>query len=491
MPHLVRLRGEFLSKVWEPELPRPPKAPKQPWHERYRYGLIAFSFAMFGLVLALPTPEGLSPEGHRAAAVFVLCVLFWVLQVIPLQITSIMAIVLLPITGVMSSAEAFSLFGNNAVFFILGAFIISAVLVECGLSTRITCRVLQRTATTPRRLRGGILLLGAFASFWMSEHAVAAMMFPIILSVVTSAGLTPDSRYARSLFLAMAWGCIIGGIATYLGGARNPLAMGILFEATHLKIGFVQWLVADLPVVVIMLGVAIAVLHFQYPTEPIDLPQATRVLEGRLAELGPLSNREKGVAVVTVITILAWIFLREWVSLGVTAMAGVAVLFILKLTSWPDIERNVNWGVFLMYGGAITLGQALNQTGAADWAIKSMLAGSQPHPLLLLGIVIFISMLLTEFISNAAVVSLMMPVVISLASTMDMDPIVMTFAVALPSGLTFILPMGTPANAIALGSGFPQMNDFFRAGLILVAAAYILFMLTATFWWPLLGYKVW
>jgi len=439
----------------------------------------------------LPTPDGLSPEGHRAAAVFILCVLFWVFQVIPLQVTSIMAIVLLPITGVMSAPEAFSLFGNEAVFFILGAFFISAVLVESGLSTRITCLALQRAATTPRRLRLGILFFGAFASFWMSEHAVAAMMYPIVLSVVSAANLTPGSRYARSLFLAMAWGCIIGGIATYLGGARNPLAMGILFEMTGERIGFMQWLVADIPIVIVMIGVAVSVLHFHYPLEVIDLPAAARVLEQRIADLGPISGREKGVAAVTGGTIFCWVFLHGTVGLGVTAMASVAVFFILRLTSWQEVERSTNWGIFLMYGGAIALGQALSKTGAADWAVNALLHGWQPHPLILLSIVIAITMILTEFISNAAVVSLMMPVVISLAHKFQMSPLIMTFAVALPSGLTFVLPMGTPATAIALGSGYPKMKDFFRSGILLLISAYILFVLAATLWWPLLGYQVW
>jgi solute carrier family 13 (sodium-dependent dicarboxylate transporter), member 2/3/5 len=453
--------------------------------------MIAFAFALFGLVLVLPTPEGLSPEGHRAGAVFILCVLFWVFQIIPLQITSIMAIVLLPLTGVMSAPESFSLFGNEAVFFILGAFFISAVLVESGLSTRITCKALQRAATTPRRLRMGILFFGAFASFWMSEHAVAAMMYPIVLSVVAAAGLTPNSSYARSLFLAMAWGCIIGGIATYLGGARNPLAMGILYEMTGERIGFAQWLIADIPVVLVMLAAAVGVLHFQFPTEEIDLKRATDVLQERISNLGPMGTREKGVAAVTLGTIFCWVFLHGAISLGVTAMASVAVFFILRLTSWREIERSINWGVFLMYGGAIALGQALSKTGAADWLVHAILHDSHPHPLLLLAFLIAITMILTEFISNAAVVSLMMPVAISLARPFDMSPIILTFAVALPSGLTFILPMGTPANAIALGSGYPKPQDFFKAGAILVLFAYALFMLAAAFWWPLLGYKVW
>jgi len=480
-----------VSKVWEPDI-TPANIPRgQRWTERYRIPMIAFAFALFGIVLLMPTPEGLSAQGHRALAVFILCVLFWGFQIIPLQITSIMAIVLLPLTGVMSGPEAFALFGNEAVFFILGAFFISAVLVESGLSTRITCQALQKAAKTPRQLRMGILLFGAFASFWMSEHAVAAMMYPIVLSVVAAAGLSPSSRYARSLFLAMAWGCIIGGIATYLGGARNPLAMGILYEMTGERIGFLQWLVADIPIVVVMLGVAVAVLHFQYPSEPIDLEKAVDVLRHRINDLGPMGNREKGVAAVTIGTIFCWVFLHGTVGLGVTAMASVAVFFILRLTSWREIERSINWGVFLMYGGAIALGQALSQTGAADWAVNAMLHGTSPHPLVLLSFVIAVTMILTEFISNAAVVSLMMPVVVSLAHTFSMSPVILTFAVALPSGLTFILPMGTPANAIALGSGYPTPNDFFRSGTLLLLAAYVMFLLAATFYWPLLGYKVW
>jgi len=480
-----------VGKVWEPEITKPVIDREVPWHERYRPAMVAVAFAAFGIVLLLPTPAGLTPEGQRAGAVFLLCVLFWVFQVVPLQITSIMAIVLLPITGVMSAPKAFQLFGNEAVFFILGAFIISAVLVESGLSVRITCYVLQRAARTTQRLRLGVLGLGAFASFWMSEHAVAAMMYPIVLSICSAAGLTPRSRYARSLFLAMAWGCIIGGIATYLGGARNPLAMGMLYDGLGLRIGFIQWLIADLPVVLVMLLTAVLVLQIMYPPETVNLKEASRVLTVRRNNLGPMNLREKGVAVVTLATIACWIFLHRYVGLGVTAMASVAVLFILRLTSWREIERGINWGVFLMYGGAIALGQALDRTGAADWAVKAMLRDSHPHPFFLLAFVIAISMILTEFISNAAVVSVMMPIVISLHNTFGVDPIVMTFAVALPSGLTFVLPMGTPANAIALGSGYPQANDFFKAGTILFFLAYILFLVVAAFWWPLLGYQVW
>jgi sodium-dependent dicarboxylate transporter 2/3/5 len=157
----------------------------------------------------------------------------------------------------------------------------------------------------------------------------------------------------------MAWGAS-SRHRDLLGGARNPLAMGILFEATEVKIGFLQWLIADIPVVVVMLGVAAAVLYFMYPASD-RLPQATKVLERQLDELGefPAAKRasrwsRRSHPVVD--------FRARVDSLAVTAMAAVAVLFIFKLTTWTEVERNVNWGVFLMYGGAIALGQALHQT---------------------------------------------------------------------------------------------------------------------------------
>ena len=181
----------------------------------------------------MPPPAGLEPVAQRALAVFVVCLVYWVTNVLPLMVTSILAMVLLPLTGVQSAKDTYALFGNEAVFFILGAFLLAAALIRCGLSTRLALAVLRRFGHTPRTLLLSFFLMNAFMAFFMSEHAVAAMTFPITLEIAAVLGLQRQrSSYGRALFIAMAWGTQIGGIATLLGGGRAPLAIGMLREAT-------------------------------------------------------------------------------------------------------------------------------------------------------------------------------------------------------------------------------------------------------------------
>jgi sodium-dependent dicarboxylate transporter 2/3/5 len=475
-----------MVKVWEPQATRPVPTGIR---ARFHYLIISAFVAMAALVAFGLSPEGLSTEGQRVLGVFILCAGLWVTSVIPLQITSILAIILLPLLKIMPSAEAFSLFGSNAVFFILGAFILSAVLVECGLSVRIACLVLERGAFSARSLRNSILLFAAFASFWMSEHAVASMMFPIVAHIVKALGLKPlKSRFGMSFFFALAWGCVIGGIATYLGGARNPLAAGILFSETGIQISFVRWLAASFPVVAVMLIVALLVLNVIFREEETDMEAARRVFREEREKLGKLKPRETGIAILTLLTITAWVLLHNTVGLGTIALLSVALMFVFRLTNWDVIEQNVNWGIILMYGGAIALGSALHSTGASTWLVGRIFGGIRLSPLQILLLLGTTSLVLTEFISNAAVVSVMMPIALELAKVNGLPFEVVTFAVALPSGLSYTLPMGTPATAIAYSSGFMTHRDFLRIGPAMGLASLIVFSLAAKYWWPLLGY---
>jgi solute carrier family 13 (sodium-dependent dicarboxylate transporter), member 2/3/5 len=474
-------------KVWEPSAAH---GPTSSFLARYHYHALVLAFGLGAWVAFGPLPEGLTIPGQRVLGVFVLCALLWVTGVIPLQITSILAIVLLPMLNIMPSHDAFALFGNSAVFFILGAFILSAALIDSGLSLRLTCLALARFASSATRLRTTILLLSAFASFWMSEHAVAAMLFPVVMGLVTAFGFKPrESRFGQSFFFALAWGCIIGGIATYLGGARNPLAAGILYAERGIAISFVRLLTASFPIVVVMIGIAWLVLKYCFPAEPVDLDRARAQLEEQRRALGPLTGREIQIGLIGVFTIFAWVFLHSMLGLATIALFSVALLFIFRLVRWSDVESNVNWGIILMYGGAIALGSALHTTGASLWIVERTIGPFDLSPLQTILLIGFLSLTLTEFISNAAVVSVMMPVGLGLASAHGLSPEAVTLAIALPSGLSYIMPMGTPATAIAYSSGFMSQKEFFTYGTLMNFLSLLVFALVAWLYWPLIGLR--
>jgi len=450
--------------------------------------LVIFGAGLYWLTVSRPLPAGLHPEGQKALAAFAVCVFYWVFNVLPLMVTSLLAIILLPLSGVMPSAQAYALFGNEAVFFILGAFILAACLMKSGLSTRIALSILHRFGHTPRQLLLTIFLLNVVMAFFMSEHAVAAMNFPIVVEIVAVLELPRRrSNYARGLFLAMAWGSSIGGIATLLGGARAPLALGILREATGASYGFLEWMVLALPLVVVLLIGGYQIIVRFFPIEIDTVQAADAALSDRWLKLGRPSYEEWVIGVVMVVTFLAWVVGGEEFGLANIALAAVVALFVLRVVSWRDIERYVNWGVLLMYGGAIALGAAINKSGAASWLAHVTISQWASSGVTVVLITSLVSILLTEAMSHSAVVALLMPVSIGVAHEFGLDPRIMAPVVALPAGLAFTLPIGTPANAIAFSSGYLRIRDLLVPGALLEILAWIAFNVMARWYWPLLG----
>lgn len=444
------------------------------------------------LILFTSPPPGLSLAGYRAIAIFILAVSLWSTTTLPLAVTSLLAIVLLPLFGVLSSSKAFSLFGNQAVFFILGAFILAAAMMSTGLSRRLALVFLHRFDRSPGTLILGILISSAFLSFWMPEHAVAAMMFPIVLEIAHALGLKPPkSSYGKSLFLAMAWGAIIGGVATFLGGARNPLAVGMLQETYGLSIGFFEWMRAVVPVVLIMLAMAAMLLKLFFQYEMKDISLARRELEKKLSEIGPLTPAEKKIGAVMTLTVATWILFSEKIGLAQIAILAAVLLFVIRAVTWRDVEGYVNWGVILMYGGAIALGEALSETQAAGWLANQITHQVVLAPLTVVAIISALTLLLTEAISNAAALAIMLPIGFGLGETVGINPVLMVFMVAVPSGLAFILPIGTPPNAIAYSSGYYRIEDIVKPGIIMVVTSWLLFNLAVQVYWPMIGITLW
>jgi sodium-dependent dicarboxylate transporter 2/3/5 len=456
-----------------------------------RLALLLGGGALYWVVLNSHTPAGLTPVGQKALAVFCLCVFYWIFDVLPLMITSLLAIILIPLSGVMTASQAYALFGNEAVFFILGAFILAACVMKSGLSTRIALGILRRFGTTPRTLLVSVLLLNAAMAFVMSEHAVAAMNFPIVVEIAAVLGLSPRrSRYGKALFLAMAWGSTIGGIATLLGGGRAPLALGMLRETTGQTFSFVQWSVAILPLVFVLLVVAYALLAAFFPIDVGSVQAADDVLREKSLGLGHLRFEELAVGLVMLLTFVAWVALGEEFGLANIALGSVVTLFALGLVNWREIERYVNWGVILMYGGAICLGAAINKSGASGWLADVTISSWATSGVSVVLVLSLLSILLTEAMSNSAVVALLMPVSLGIAQQFNMDPRIMALVVAVPAGLATTLPIGTPANAIAYSSGHLSMRDMVLPGAILGLVSWVLFNVLANWYWPLLGLHI-
>ena len=472
-----------------------------------KYGILVVALIVAAVLLLGPTwvkpdqPAGVSERaGQHALAIFAICLALWGTNLIAQSSTGLLAIALLPVLGVTTARQSFAYFGNTAVFFILGVFVLATATIHTGLSKRLTLLLLQRFDRHPRLLVAGVVCSSAFLAMWMPEHAVAAMMFPIVLEIADSLGLKKlESGYAKALFLGLAWGAIIGGVATFLGGARAPLALGLLQDSFRdaagramYQVSFLEWMRASMPLVIILTAVAVVVLLRFVHWEVDDITAATRMLNERVAALGPMSPQERRLAFVGGATIVSWIVLGHRVDLSVIAVLGAVAVSALRIAEWQHIQGYVNWGVVVMYGGAIALGSALEETNAMHWVAQRILPAGGTSPTVLLLAMSALTIATSSAISNVAAVAVLLPVGYALGgqTVPAIHPLAMTYVVALSAGLAFALPISSPPNAICYASGYYSLGEVPKYGVPLTLVAWLVMMLVMLVYWPLAGIEI-
>lgn len=445
----------------------------------------------FIIILIMPQIQGLTPAGQKALAVFILVMSFWVTRVLPLAVSSILGIALLPLLGVMKLEKTFSLFGSKSIFFILGALILAAGIYHTGLGSRMAFKIISFSGKSPVNLLFGILFTAAFLSCIMPEHAVAALLFPIILEIVVSLDLKPlESNYAKLLFLSMAWGAVIGGITTYLGGARNLLAVGILEKNYGISIGFFEWIKYSWPIPFVMLVIFALIIKYFADIDIKDTSKSIKKLKEESEARGKLDWCEKKLVLVLTAVIFSWLFLSSFIPISITALLGGVLMVALKIVDWQQIENYVNWGVILMYGGAVVVASSLVESGVTDWFAESFFSDLSLSPLLFIIVIAIFSSILTEGVSNVASVAVILPFAFSAAQAYNLNPVLITLSVALSGGLAFLLPMGTPPNAIAFSSGYYRVKDALKWGIILKLISWAVYILVLKYYWPLIGMQL-
>jgi sodium-dependent dicarboxylate transporter 2/3/5 len=318
------------------------------------------------------------------------------------------------------------------------------------------------------------------------------MMFPLIVIISKRLSSTPEgSAYSRVLFLAMAWGCVIGGIGTMLGGARVPLAVNFLQDQTGQTITFTQWSVGMFPIVVVLFSFCYFLLTRYYPIEIQTVVEADSVIDQQLRDCGRPLLEERFLALLLMCTIAAWILWGETTAImAAISILSVILLFMFRVVKWRQIQENMEWGVILMYGGAIALSSILSSTKAGDWFAATYIVPHLSSPWTLVIVLSLMTMALTEALSNAAVVAIVVPLGLPIALHFGLDPKAVVYAVASASSMNYVLPMSTPAVAIAYSSGHLKIREVIVPASIMWVVSWVTLMLTAKFWWPVLGVTI-
>jgi len=443
--------------------------------------IIVLSISAFFLVLPIifNPPSGLSPEGFKTVCIFFTCALWWITNVVPLMITSVFAMAMLSIYKVSSPSEIFSKFGSSAIFFVLGSLILASAFMRSGLSTRFALKMLEKLGKSAVGLVMGVYFISSILSIFISSHAVAALMFPIVMEMTF---LLNDERMSKTLFLSMIWGAVLSSSLTFLGGARAVLAVELMREATGKYLSFLEWVERAFPVVVTELVLGALILWYISSKINVPIDAVRRDVKEKLSSMGKVTSREKLVSLVFALAVIGWMIFGKSFGLASVSLIVVLFLFLLNLVRWQEVEEDVNWGIILMYGGAIALGRVMSETGVSNWII-GFFEKFIKSPGMFLVFLVIIVVILTEFMSNSAVVAFILPMALSAQTKYGIPAEVITLSVTIPSGLALMMPMSTPAVAMAISSGKIDVKDTVKYGWILSVSGAFLTILMAKYVW--------
>lgn len=486
---------------------------------------------LFVLLLMLPTPEGMSPEGHRAGAVAFLMAVWWMTEALPLAATALLPVPLYPMLGVLSGKEVTLAYGDDNIFLFMGGFFIAMAMQKWGLHERIALNIVVKTGTDPSRLVLGFMLATAFLSMWISNTATTLMMLPIAMAVITEmskrSGKGDVAKFSVCLLLGVAYSASIGGVATLIGTPPNGVLLsqyGEMFqtapegmsEADYLAsglrapdIGFLQWMMIGIPFSAVMLPMSwLLMTRVLFHFKDLHFEGAREEIQSRLTALGKIGRGETIVLIVWIMTALAWVFLKDiklggltipgWSNLfpnasyirnSTVAMFAAILLFALPVNlkkrefalDW-EWAIKIPWGVLILFGGGLAIAKAFTTTGLVVWVATKLTLLEGVSPLLVIVCIALMLTFLTELTSNLATTSIMLPILGSaVAPALGVNPLLLMIPAAMSASCAFMLPVATPPNAIVFGGGHMTVAQMARAGLLINLMGVVLITLITYF----------
>lgn len=473
----------------KPTQAEPAKAIKAAVEAPASYGARQWSGWVLGpaallVTLVVPAPEGLSAEGWRTAGAALLMAVWWITEAVPIPVTALVPLVLFPALHLGDIKAVAAPYANPLIFLFLGGFLIALAMQRWNLHRRLAIGLIGRMGTAPTRVVGGFLLASALISMWVSNTATALMMLPIATSVLA---LVPEEAereprgFAPALVLAVAYGATTGGMGTLIGTPPNALLAGYLDNVYHVRIGFGQWMLLGVPVVVVALPLVWWVLtRWSFRLGGGVVPGMAEIVAAERAKLGRMGRGEVAVALVFGLTALAWITQPlvakrlPLVSDTTIAMCGALALFFIPVDArrgqfvmdW-GATKGLPWDVLLLFGGGLSLAGMIEKHGLSAY-LGQLCGGLGGWPIVaVMALFCFGILMLTELTSNTATAAAFLPIAAAVAVSMGHNPLLLMVPTALAANCSYMMPVGTPPNAIVFGSGRLTLPQMAKAGMVL------------------------
>ena len=460
----------------------------------------------FILLYLFPPPTGMPENAYLMLGITIWIAIWWISEAVPIAVTSLLPIVLFPISGILDVGATTSAFGDKYVFLYLGGFILAIAIEKWNLHKRIALNIIHIIGTNIYRIILGFMVATAFLSMWISNTATAVMMLPMGMSIVSELKDNPttdeneNSIFGKTLMLSIAYAASIGGIATLIGTPPNLVFAGFVQKTYGIEISFGQWIQFGLPISIILLIIAWYYLtRVAYKFKQVEFPGGKEEINRLLVQIGPMKKEEKAVLFVFILTAFCWItrsFILQNFIPGIDdtaiAICAAIVLFIIPsskkgntLLVWEDAIK-IPWGIILLFGGGMALATGFQTTGLAVWLGNQMGLLEEMSLFVLVLIIVAAVNFLTEVTSNLATAAMLMPILAPIALNLEVNPFILMVATTVAASCAFMLPVATPPNAVVFGSGYLKISDMIKSGFWLNIISILFLTLMVYFILPLL-----
>lgn len=477
-------------------------------------GFVIIPLLAVTILLFLPLDHE-NPKVTYTFCVALLMAAWWITEVVPLAVTSLLPVALFPLFGIMDARSVASTYFNDVIFLFMGGFLVALAMQRWQLHRRIALHILMITGVGPGRILMGFMISTAFLSMWISNTATAMMMMPIALSVIQQLEEIPDNKgigkYSIAILLGIAYSASIGGVATLVGTPPNLSFVRIyhIYFTSAPEISFTSWLLFGLPLSVVFLLITWILLYLMYrPGSKEWVPIDRDTFKNQLQSSGKTTYEEKVVFFVFVLLAILWLFradlnfgifqLRGWAGLfpedqsisdGTVAIFMAIILFLLPSRNEPDKKildwstaSKMPWHILLLFGGGFALASGFKESGLSLWFGDQLNWVASYHIIIIIFVISIIITFLTELTSNTATTEMVLPILAGIAISAGIHPLLLMVPATISASMAFMLPVATPPNAIVFSTSRLSMAQMARTGIILNLTGAIVITLMVYFW---------
>ncbi|MDP3049716.1 MAG: SLC13 family permease [Thermodesulfovibrionales bacterium] len=439
-----------------------------------------------GLGIAfLPTPEGLSPQGHKFLALLATTIILWISESIPVGITAFIVGGGLVLLKIQPTARAWEPFASPAVMFVLMIMMFGVILNEAGVAKRILYVILKVAGRNVKKLSFFVAITATMLSAVFHDATITIILVFSFLPIFAAMGITPQKSNNLSKFfiILIALSASAGGFGTLLGGGRGPVAVEVLQKVTGYEMGFLEFAISNFPLAILTAVTTWAVVYLVMPPKVKELPAVLT------EKLPPMRGKEKGVLACFALAFALWsITDLTKIHISVIAVLALTLVFGFKLVSFKAVVSKFPWETWIVFGAGFTLGMAMLETGAGKWIAMQFLPMLEGQS----WVVVFagaglLGAVMSSFMSNAAATALILPVTLPMAQSLGIPEA--AIALSAPISTSFImLVIGCPPTLIAYSTGYFSQIDFIKVAVPWSIACLIAVTIGAAIYWPLTAY---